>query len=142
MGLVEAPASAGRGLGDDRPGDLGASFALIAGVASGVRRAREDGAFAVSLGGSCFLGVGVLAGLDEPAPAVVYVDPQADFNQPDSCESGYSEPGGLDGHASRRPRSASSKRSRGASDGTPADGVTVARAPGVEASGVYSPVTA
>jgi arginase len=76
-------------------GDVDASFALIADVAGGVRRAREDGAFPVVLGGSCFLGVGVVAGLDEPAPAVVYLDAHADFNHPDSCESGYFDAMGL-----------------------------------------------
>jgi arginase len=76
-------------------GDVDASFALIASVADGVRRAREDGAFPVLLGGSCFLGVGVLAGLAEPTPAVVYLDAHADFNHPNTAESGYFDGMGL-----------------------------------------------
>ena len=76
-------------------GDIDASFALIRSVADGVRRAREAGAFPVVLGGSCFLAVGVVAGVDEPRPAVLYLDAHADFNHPDTATSGYFDGCGL-----------------------------------------------
>ncbi len=55
----------------------------------------EDGAFPVVLSGSCFAGVGVVAGLAEPAPAVVWFDAHADFNTPDTSISGYFDGMGL-----------------------------------------------
>ena len=76
-------------------GDVDASFALIRAVADGVRRAREDGALPVVLGGSCFLSVGVTAGLAEPSPAVVWLDAHADFNHPDTSQEGYFDGMGL-----------------------------------------------
>ena len=70
-------------------GEVDASFALIRSVADAVRRARGEGAFPVVLGGSCFLGVGVAAGLAEAAPAVVWLDAHADFNHPDTTDFAY-----------------------------------------------------
>ena len=52
-------------------------------------------AFPVVLAGSCFAGVGVVAGLAEPAPAVVSLDAHSDFNEPATAISGY-----FDGRAS------------------------------------------
>jgi arginase len=60
-----------------------------------VRRARAENAFPVILGGSCFLGVGVVAGLAEPHPVVVYLDAHADFNHPDTATFGYFDGSGL-----------------------------------------------
>lgn len=76
-------------------GDVDASFALIGGVASSVRAAVAAGAVPVVLGGSCFLGVGVTAGLPAPHPLVLYLDAHADFNHPDSSEHGYFDGMGL-----------------------------------------------
>ena len=76
-------------------GDVDAAFALIGTVAERVREAEADGAFTVVLGGSCFLGVGVVAGLSGPRPPVVYLDAHADFNHPDSSEHGYFDGMGL-----------------------------------------------
>jgi arginase len=105
-GAEEALASAGASVrtevvglderyGTTGMGDVDASFALIRGVADGVRRARNAGAFPVILGGSCFLSVGVVAGLAEPSPGVVWFDAHADFSHPDTCESGYFDGMGL-----------------------------------------------
>ncbi len=76
-------------------GEIDAAFALIAEVSERVRRCHEGGAFPVILGGSCFLGVGALAGMDEPDPAVVWLDAHGDFNHPDTTTSGYFDGMGL-----------------------------------------------
>jgi arginase len=76
-------------------GDGDAAFELIRLVALEVRRARADDAFPVVLSGSCFAGVGVVAGLDEPAPGVVWFDAHADFNEPATSISGYIDGMGL-----------------------------------------------
>ena len=75
-------------------GDVDASFALIGEVAERVRRAVADGALPVVLGGSCFLAVGVAAGL-ERAPIVVWLDAHPDFNHPESSAHGYFDGMGL-----------------------------------------------
>ncbi len=78
------------GLGE---GDAG--FELIRAVAERVRAARSGGAFPVMLSGSCFAGVGVVAGMDEPSPGVVWFDAHADFNEPVTSVSGYLDGMGL-----------------------------------------------
>ena len=78
----------GRGEGD-------AGFEMIRAVAERVRAARAGGAFPVVLSGSCFAGVGVVAGMDEPAPGVVWFDAHADFNEPVTSVSGYLDGMGL-----------------------------------------------
>ena len=55
----------------------------------------EDGAFPVILSGSCFAGVGIVAGLAEPDPAVVWFDAHSDFNTPDTSTEGYFDGMGL-----------------------------------------------
>ena len=70
-------------------GEEDAVFELIRLVADGVLGARQEGAFPVVLSGSCFSAVGVVAGLDEPAPGVVWFDAHADFNEPATTISGY-----------------------------------------------------
>ena len=47
------------------------------------------------LAGSCFAAVGVVAGLDEPDPAVVWLDAHSDFNDPATAVSGYFDGMGL-----------------------------------------------
>ncbi|HEY6770879.1 MAG TPA: arginase family protein [Solirubrobacterales bacterium] len=75
----------------DRSGasEAKASFDLIELVASRVKQAVEDGAFPVLLSGSCFAGLGVVTGLMEDSPGVVWFDAHADFNTPDSTIEGY-----------------------------------------------------
>jgi arginase len=70
-------------------GEADAGFELIGLVAERVRRAREEGAFPVVLAGSCFAGVGVVAGLGEPDPGVLWLDAHADFNEPATTTFGY-----------------------------------------------------
>jgi arginase len=81
----------------DRSGasEAGAGFELIALVASRVRAAAEDGAFPVLLSGSCFAGIGMVTGLDESAPGVVWFDAHGDFNTPESTVDGYFDGMGL-----------------------------------------------
>ena len=69
--------------------EAGAGFELIQQVASSVRQAIEDGAFPVLLSGSCFAGVGMVSGLAEKSPGVVWFDAHGDFNTPDSTIDGY-----------------------------------------------------
>jgi arginase len=76
-------------------GEVDACFELIRLVAERVRGAVEDGAFPVILSGSCFAAVGVVAGLAEPDPAVVWFDAHADFNSPDTSTGGYFDGMGL-----------------------------------------------
>jgi len=76
-------------------GEVDAAFELIRQIADGVRRARSDGAFPVVLGGSCFSGVGVVAGLEETAPGVAWIDAHTDFNDPETAISGYFDGMGL-----------------------------------------------
>ena len=75
----------------DRSGasEAGAAFELIGLVASRVRQARDEGAFPVLLSGSCFAGIGVVAGISESSPGVVWFDAHGDFNTPDSTVDGY-----------------------------------------------------
>src|SRR5262245_29825157 len=70
-------------------GEDTASFEWIARLSERVRAARADGAFPVILGGSCLCSVGVVAGLDEPSPGVVWFDSHADLNTPDNTVSAY-----------------------------------------------------
>ncbi|MGH3140424.1 MAG: arginase family protein [Gaiellales bacterium] len=76
-------------------GEVDACFELIRLVAGQVREAIAGGEFPVVLSGSCFAGVGVVAGLAEPAPAVVWFDAHSDFNSPDTSIGGYFDGMGL-----------------------------------------------
>jgi arginase len=75
----------------DRSGasEVKTAFELIRLVATGVRRAIEDGAFPVLLSGSCFAGLGMVTGLGERSPGVVWFDAHGDFNTPESTVDGY-----------------------------------------------------
>jgi arginase len=64
-------------------------------VAESVRTARAGGAFPVVLSGSCFAGVGVVAGMNEAAPGVVWFDTHGDFNEPSTTQHGYFDGMGL-----------------------------------------------
>lgn len=76
-------------------GEGDAAIELIRLVSERVRAARDQGAFPVMLSGSCFAGVGVVAGLDEPAPGVVWADAHSDFSEPVTTTSGYFDSMGL-----------------------------------------------
>jgi arginase len=76
-------------------GEVDACFELIRQVAAHVRDAVREGQFPVVLSGSCFAGVGVVAGLAERAPAVVWFDAHSDFNSPDTSIEGYFDGMGL-----------------------------------------------
>lgn len=76
-------------------GEADAAFELIRLVAEQVRQAREGHAFPVILAGSCFSAVGVVAGLGEASPGVVWLDAHPDFCEPASTISGYFDSMGL-----------------------------------------------
>jgi arginase len=75
----------------DEPDDneVDTSFAVIGRLAETVRAAREAGEFPVVLSGSCLAAVGVVAGLGEAAPGVVWFDAHGDFNEPQTSVYGY-----------------------------------------------------
>jgi arginase len=75
--------------------EAGAGFELIRLVASRVREAVADGAYPVLLSGSCFAGLGMVTGLDEKSPGVVWFDAHGDFNTPESSIDGYFDGMGL-----------------------------------------------
>jgi len=76
-------------------GEVDACFELIRRVAAQVREALTAGEFPVVLSASCFAGVGVVAGIEEAAPAVVWLDAHSDFNSPDTTIEGYFDGMGL-----------------------------------------------
>jgi arginase len=71
-------------------------FELIRRVGERVAAARAAGAFPVVLSGSCcFAALGVVAGLGERAPGVVWFDAHGDFNTPETTTHGYFDGMGL-----------------------------------------------
>lgn len=74
--------------------EIAAAFALAAQLADRVRAARAEGALPVILAGNCASAIGTLSGLDDSAPAVVWLDAHADLNTPETTRSGF-----LDGMA-------------------------------------------
>jgi len=76
-------------------GEADAGFELMRLVAEAVRAARAEGMFPVILAGSCFNTVGVVAGLAEARPAVIWLDAHSDFSEPTTTESGYLDSMGL-----------------------------------------------
>jgi arginase len=79
----------------DFDNEVDACFELIRKISLRVKDAVADGAFPVVLSGSCFAAVGIVAGLDEPSPGVVWFDAHADFNTPETTISGYFDGMGL-----------------------------------------------
>ncbi len=81
----------------DAPDDneIDTSFAVICRIAEAVHLSRESEKFPVVLSGSCFAAVGVVAGLGERAPGVVWFDAHGDFNEPATSDSGYFDGMGL-----------------------------------------------
>jgi arginase len=75
----------------DRSGasEAGAAFELMRLLANAVATAIEQGAFPVTLSGSCFASLGVVSGLGESSPGVVWFDAHGDFNTPESSIDGY-----------------------------------------------------
>jgi arginase len=72
-----------------------AGFELVQLVAARAREAIADDAFPVLLSGSCFAGLGMVAGMEEESPGVVWFDAHGDFNTPDSTVDGYFDGMGL-----------------------------------------------
>jgi arginase len=75
----------------DRSGasEAKAAFDLMRLLANAVAKTIEHGAFPVILSGSCFASVGVVSGLGESSPGVVWLDAHGDFNTPESSIDGY-----------------------------------------------------
>ncbi len=75
--------------------EVDACFALIRLVADRVAAAVREGAFPVVLSGSCFVAVGIVAGLGERSPGVLWLDAHGDFNTPATTIEGYFDGMGL-----------------------------------------------
>ncbi len=75
--------------------EVAACFELMRMVSTRVADATRDDAFPVVLSGSCFAAVGVVAGLAEPSPGVLWFDAHGDFNTPETSLSGYIDGMGL-----------------------------------------------
>lgn len=74
--------------------EIAATFALAARLSDRVRAARTEGALPVVLAGNCASAIGTLSGLDDPAPAILWLDAHGDLNTPETSRSGM-----LDGMA-------------------------------------------
>ncbi|HEY0116915.1 MAG TPA: arginase family protein [Allosphingosinicella sp.] len=70
-------------------GEIGRTFEVKRRVAEAVRAARAAGAFPLVLAGNCNVEVGVSAGLQAPAAALIWFDAHPDFDTPDEHRSGY-----------------------------------------------------
>jgi arginase len=75
--------------------EVAACFELMRMVSTRVADATRDDAFPVVLSGSCFAAVGVVAGLAEPSPGVLWFDAHGDFHTPETSLSGYIDGMGL-----------------------------------------------
>ena len=73
--------------------EVQSAFDLARQIATAVSDAAERGAFPVILAGNCSASVGGFAGL-KSQPAMLWLDAHADFNTPETSESGF-----LDGMA-------------------------------------------
>jgi len=81
--------------GSSGHGEADACFELIRLVREQVASTVRVGALPVVLSGSCFVAVGVVAGLGPPPPAVVWLDAHSDFNTPETTFEGYFDGMGL-----------------------------------------------
>ena len=84
---VELPAGAATA-------EIAATFTLAAQLADRVRAARAEGALPIVLAGNCASAIGTLSGLDDAAPAILWLDAHGDLNTPETTRSGF-----LDGMA-------------------------------------------
>lgn len=78
-------------------GEIGSAIEIQRWLAARVAAARADGAFPLVLAGNCMTAVGTVAGLQSRSrrvPGVCWFDAHADFNTPETTESGF-----LDGMA-------------------------------------------
>lgn len=95
-GLVDALASSGASVHllqlPSNPlegsGEVGKAFAVARQVASAVRGALDRGRTPIVLSGSCHTALGSVAGLPSGRRGVIWLDCHADFNTPDTTESG------------------------------------------------------
>ena len=79
----------------DFPMENGTTFTLLQVIASRVREAAADGRFPLVLAGNCDSTVGALAGLGRERLGLVWFDGHADFNTPETTESGFLDGMGL-----------------------------------------------
>ncbi len=102
LGAVEAVERAGVGvdLAEARfEGDFsmenGTTFALLQAIAARAREATSAGRFPLVLSGNCDSTVGAVAGLGRERVGLVWFDGHADFNTPETTESGFLDGMGL-----------------------------------------------
>jgi arginase len=75
--------------------ELGAAFDVLRALAQTVRETVAAGRFPLVVAGNCSSAVGTVAGLGRDDLGVVWLDAHADFNTPDTTESGFLEGFGL-----------------------------------------------
>jgi len=75
--------------------ELGASFDVLRAVAQTVRETVAAGRFPLVVAGNCSSAVGTVAGLGRDDLGVVWLDAHADFNTPETTESGFLDGFGL-----------------------------------------------
>jgi arginase len=74
--------------------EIGAAFEIVRRVSEAVSGAVEDGAFPIVLSGNCLSSIGIVAGLGRDV-GIVWLDAHADFNTPESSQSGFADGMGL-----------------------------------------------
>lgn len=72
----------------DGTGAIGREFAVASEISERVRAARARERMPIVLSGSCHAAVGCVAGLDLDRPGIVWLDAHADFNTPETTQSG------------------------------------------------------
>ncbi|MCP2014019.1 arginase [Deinococcus sp. HSC-46F16] len=78
----------------DLPTEIHTSFALYRQLAQQVQAARQQGRYPLALAGNCGAALGMLAGLQNDALGVIWLDAHGDFHTPETTSSGF-----LDGMA-------------------------------------------
>jgi arginase len=91
--LVEAIGAESVAVDRGRPfhDELGASFDVLRAVAQTVRETVAAGRFPLVLAGNCSSAIGTVAGLGRDDLGIVWLDAHADFNTPETTESGFFE---------------------------------------------------
>ncbi len=71
------------------PREIATAFSVAAALGAAVRAARRDGAFPVVIAGNCISCLGTATGMGGARRGVVWFDAHADFNTPESSDSGF-----------------------------------------------------
>ncbi len=75
--------------------EISTSFNLLNQLSNVVKEAQENAEFPLIIAGNCNASVAVVAGLEKKDLSVVWLDAHADFNTPETTESGFLDGMGL-----------------------------------------------